>query len=218
MESKIKLQINFRRKDDKDEIKLKATAFYGLLRYTITIPFLDLIRQSALIKEEKLKFIHVLAKIGADLSIAGKTVRNVNRTESITVSEIKYIYDEIISIYKRHEENIHYLEKKVIIEKFEWETTVGIDDAAITAVASGALWAIKSNIIAVLLNRYEFKELHINVKPCYDNECIFTTINCIIMFKTGHIINAAMPIFLKKIKSLELTNSFYVYKFHQTYF
>ncbi len=63
MESKIKLQINIKRKENNDEIDLKATAFCGLLRYTITIPFLDLIRQSALIKEKKLKFIHVLANI-----------------------------------------------------------------------------------------------------------------------------------------------------------
>ncbi|MCD5410349.1 MAG: hypothetical protein LRZ93_01665 [Clostridiales bacterium] len=52
MESKIKLQINIKRKENNDEIDLKATAFCGLLRYTITIPFLDLIRQSALIKEK----------------------------------------------------------------------------------------------------------------------------------------------------------------------
>ena len=55
MESKIKLQINIKRKENNDEIDLKATAFCGLLRYTITIPFLDLIRQSALIKEKKTK-------------------------------------------------------------------------------------------------------------------------------------------------------------------
>ncbi|MGV8145026.1 MAG: DUF2953 domain-containing protein [Alkaliphilus sp.] len=200
IESKIKLHINITRKDNKDEIKLKVTAFYGLFRYTITIPFLNLIRQSALLKEKKLKFFHVLAKMGADLRIAGNTVRDVKRTESITVSEAKYMYEEALSIYRRHKKNIQYLEKKVTVEEFTWETAIGLDDAAITAISSGALWAIKSNIVSILLSRYKFRDLHVDVKPCYDNECIFTDINCIIMFKTGHIINAAIPIFLRKIK------------------
>ncbi|NLG85040.1 MAG: DUF2953 domain-containing protein, partial [Firmicutes bacterium] len=69
--------------------------------------------------------------------------------------------------------------------KFRWQTVVGTDDAAGTALTVGALWALKGGFLAFLRRRYRLPPMAAAapVKPSFLQARLFTQVECIFAFR-----------------------------------
>jgi len=81
------------------------------------------------------------------------------------------------------------------IHKIKWATTIGLDDAQLSAIISGVIWAIKGQIMAFLFNRIKQVERPImDVRPVFQGWAFSTHFTCMISFRIGKTILAVYRI------------------------
>ncbi|NLJ85779.1 MAG: DUF2953 domain-containing protein [Firmicutes bacterium] len=78
------------------------------------------------------------------------------------------------------------------IEKLHWQVTIGLGDAALTAIASGVLCGINGFGSSLLQSRWEMKRegIHWQVVPSYTDRRLDVEIDCILKLNVGHIMIA----------------------------
>ncbi len=77
--------------------------------------------------------------------------------------------------------------------KLVWSTRVGAGDAARTAVLVGLLWGVKGSIVGYFTHVWDFEgEPELAVEPNYDEVGMESTLHCIVKFRLGDIIVAAV--------------------------
>ncbi|MGV3488669.1 MAG: DUF2953 domain-containing protein [Tuberibacillus sp.] len=77
------------------------------------------------------------------------------------------------------------------ISHIKWATTIGMDDASITAMAVGVLWAIKGNIMGRLIDWLpKMERPTVDVRPAYQYFVFHTHLSCMITFRLGKTILA----------------------------
>ncbi|SDK49852.1 DUF2953 domain-containing protein [Natronincola ferrireducens] len=190
----IKIDLGMMRKGENDEINIRISALKELIKYETTIPFVDFFDGGRSIIRAR---IYKKAKIArTEASLSGEEGQN----EGLNFDEIKAGIDLIKYFYRRYWKVYQYINRKIIIHQIQWCTEIGLEDAAVTAIASGFLWAIKSNIIVFLKTGFTLKDIQINVIPCYASEKLTTTFHCIVTLKIGYIINAGIKMLLIKLK------------------
>lgn len=62
----------------------------------------------------------------------------------------------------------------LVLERFEWKTCLGLDDAMHTALACGGIWAFKGNMLALVSHFSSLEEVELGVEPVY-NQSGFTS-------------------------------------------
>jgi hypothetical protein len=79
--------------------------------------------------------------------------------------------------------------------KFDCKTVYGSDDAALTSIISGGLWALKSIMVNKLKNRIHLvnKPL-INVTPLFNQQKFELDFTCIFSIRLGNVINATIKL------------------------
>lgn len=92
---------------------------------------------------------------------------------------------------------IDYIWEKIVIEKFKWETDIGLIEPHYLSILYGILWSIKGFITSYLISKKEIQELKINIIPLYNTDTIAIRFNCIIKIRMVYIIN----IWIKILKS-----------------
>jgi len=97
---------------------------------------------------------------------------------------------------------IDYIWEKIVIEKFKWETDIGLQEPYYLSILYGFLWAIKSFIISYIMSKKEIDDMAINITPIYNTNKIATRFNCIIKIRMVYIINIWIRI-LKSYKGGE---------------
>ena len=98
---------------------------------------------------------------------------------------IKKIIKHIVGFHKI----IRHFLKKVQVKQFEWNSRIGIGDAAHTGTLVGACWAIKGSIIGLLTTTLNFRVMPlITVTPDFQKERAETAILCILRFRIGQAI------------------------------
>lgn len=124
-------------------------------------------------------------------------------------------------------ENWYYLTKefKKIIFRFlgninmttcEWITKIGLQDASITGMLTGIIWAIQSVILGNLSHLILLKTIPtIEVYPLFNNEYFESELHCIISFRIGHVILAGIQVFylLFRLKRMSKTTTNTSYEF-----
>lgn len=81
-----------------------------------------------------------------------------------------------------------------------WVTVLGLEDAAITAVATGASYALSGLALGYLQQYINFgkcKKHQISILPSYDQPKLETDFYCILELKIGHIIAAGFRNYLR---------------------
>ncbi|WP_062104257.1 DUF2953 domain-containing protein [Bacillus niameyensis] len=77
--------------------------------------------------------------------------------------------------------------QKLKVKKMEWETSIGLGDAADTAVLAGAIWSIKGIILSWMKSYLTFNP-RVHVFPHYQQIWFQTRIQCMVDLKAGHAI------------------------------
>ena len=79
-----------------------------------------------------------------------------------SLRDMKAILEHVVSFHRILR---HFL-KKVNVTQVEWHSTMGVGDAAITGMLTGALWAIKGSIIGMLSHYFRLLDNpNISVQP-----------------------------------------------------
>lgn len=178
--SEIECDIKFHRIKDDDNIKVQVKMFFGLIKFNLVISYLDMIVNKRL----KVGF-NVRGKLKTKKEVAGK--RNI-----FDIEEIKRMYHKSRLIIHKYKKSFEYILSKVKLDSLSWETELGLEDAALTAICAGALWSVKYNILSAISQRYRPRKTYINVVPNYSNIIFEVDLNCIIRVRIANIIITAM--------------------------
>lgn len=94
--------------------------------------------------------------------------------------------------------------KKINCQKLCWITYIGAGDPAVTALATGNIWALKSIFFINLKNNVQvnFKKPIYGVYPNFQKREFKIDFNCIFTFRLGYIITAGCKTLIVTIKSL----------------
>ncbi len=80
--------------------------------------------------------------------------------------------------------------------RIEWTSTIGLSDAASTALSTGSLWALKGLFVGKWQHHMHpaVPTLHVNVTPNFTSCQSQTHFHCIAELRCGHIIKASCPL------------------------
>lgn len=163
--------------NDNDHIKLEFRIWFGIIKYKKEIPLIKVDDNSpTLVYKEKTK-----------------TGKNENTTQDdvyqFTSSELQnsmYDTEKILKhVVKLHRIVRNFL-RKVSVKQLEWQTAIGVGDAAFTGMATGGIWAIKGSIIGIISHYMKLKEgPKVNVVPFFKHTISQTRFKCIFQFRIG---------------------------------
>lgn len=78
--------------------------------------------------------------------------------------------------------------KRMVVERLDWKSYIGLDDAMFTALSSGGLWAVKGIITGVLSSKTRLQDINLQVEPDFNSDKLVSHIYCILKMRIVHII------------------------------
>ncbi|MCY8533370.1 DUF2953 domain-containing protein [Bacillus vallismortis] len=177
---KMYVAVEYLHADDNDKLTLKITALFGLIRIKKSIPAIK------------------VNKADGSVDIKQKTKSKVKKSSS----EKKITFDDVqqsihkIEMILQQVKNLRKISASFLahlhITKLEWITIVGIQDAAVTGVLTGAVWSVKGGIAAMLYDHLSFVNKPVyEVIPSFQVPVSRTHFQCIFFFRFGHAMLAA---------------------------
>jgi len=184
------LGIRFTRKNDDDHVEIQFLILNDIIKFNLEIPFIDLINY-------KDKFsIEIKEKFET-----GKDETDIKKNKSIiTLNKLIEGYKRASKMKEMLGTMLIYLSDKIVIRRLNWDTRIGLDDAALTGISTGILWTFKNLIISFILNHKEIKDLNIDIVPEFNSLVLETDFYCIIKLKMVYIIIAGLNGIKVKIK------------------
>lgn len=176
--TKIKVKIRYQHVRDNDELIIKLSAWFGLIRYTFDIPVINVDMDSAAVE--------VQANKGTSDQTKKEDKKEFSSEDLVhTFNTMKKIIQHIVGFHKI----IRHFLKKVQVKQFEWNSRIGIGDAAHTGTLVGTCWAIKGSVIGLLTTTLNFRVMPlINITPDFQEQRAETAILCILRFRIGQAI------------------------------
>lgn len=83
---------------------------------------------------------------------------------------------------------IDYIWDRLVIERVDWETEIGFEDAVLTVLVYGLVWQIKSILMVFVLSDKEINKINIDVITLFNENEFNTKFNCIIKIRIVYII------------------------------
>lgn len=75
----------------------------------------------------------------------------------------------------------------VILEKLDWRTSLGLDDAMNTALACGGIWAFKGNFMGLVSHFSSLEQVELAVEPVYNQTGISSQLDSIFKIRIVYI-------------------------------
>lgn len=185
----LRIQIVYRRQAENDDLEIELSVYRGLLRYRIHANMLQ------------------IRNMKTGVKVAGEADAGPNQASGKQGEKKKeWITPHKVAEWARNFANwrrrVHNMDeilrttlKRVRGESLEWHTNVGVGEAAVTGIVSGIVWTAKSAVLA-LLGRYVtlYTKPQLAVVPDFSRERLDTHLLCILRFRIGHAIIAAIRI------------------------
>ncbi|HEX6922638.1 MAG TPA: DUF2953 domain-containing protein [Bacillales bacterium] len=181
--TKINISIHYHHHEDDDSLTLRFRA-WGFTVYTLKVPEISIDEDSPslVFKEEKQ---------------AGGTGGKENE-KKVTKDDLL----ENIRKFHRLLRNIEGLNRiikrflsRITVSRFEWHSRFGLGDAAWTGMATGAVWAVKGNIIGLITHYMQLVvEPDLSVEPVWQADYSETDLSCMISFRVGQAMGAGLQI------------------------
>jgi hypothetical protein len=183
--SKIKVFLHLLHTGDDDYIKIEFR-LWGVIRYKIEIPFLKLDEESpSLVTKTKVK--------------TGKEEKTKKEDKTkVSSKDMLNTFEDTEKIL-RHVVSLHHLIrnflKRVVVKKFEWHSIIGLGDAAATGMISGAVWAVKGSILAIISHYFKLVVIpQMTIQPHFQAFVSHTSFKCIFQFRIGHAMLAGIKL------------------------
>jgi hypothetical protein len=184
--TKLNIHIYFLHEQDNDHLVITIKAWFGLLSYKINVPLMkvDEDSPSLLFKQEKTKKNSDKETKEKDIKLTPKEL--INKLE-----EAKEFLQKVIGFHKI----VRRFLSKIKLKKFHWNSHIGTGDASQTAILVGVFWGVKGSIYAILSN-YLKNEANpqVSIYPMFQMKTSQTRLDCMISFRIGHAIFAAIRV------------------------
>ena len=186
MATKLNIILYYFHNNDNDHLKVELKAWFGLIKYKMELPLIKIDDNSPTIVTKKEK------TAGSQESPEKTETKQYSADDLLnSLQDTKELLTHVISLHRI----VRTFVKKISIKKFEWQTLVGVGDAAITGMLTGAIWAIKGSIIGLLSHYTKLKvEPNIMVIPQFQFAVSQTVISCMFQFRIGHAMVAGIKL------------------------
>ncbi|MCY7917070.1 DUF2953 domain-containing protein [Bacillus vallismortis] len=177
---KMYVAVEYLHADDNDKLTLKITALFGLIRIKKSIPAIKVNKADGTV-DMKQKTKSKVKKSSSEKKITFDDVQQ-------SIHKIEMILHQVKNLRKINATFLAHLH----ITKLEWITIVGIQDAAVTGMLTGAVWGVKGGIAAMLYDHLNFVTRPVyEVIPSFQVPVSRTHFQCIFFFRFGHAMLAA---------------------------
>lgn len=181
--SKITILLSYHHIKDDDQLTIKFRIWFGLIRYTISVPVIKIDDDSPEIVYKK--------ESGAEGKQKVET-KDVTADNFVTsLKDSKELLQHVVSFNKI----VRHFLRKVSIKKLKWHSVIGVGDAAHTASITGVLWSVKGSLIALLSHYFRLKEMPaLAITPNFQRLDIQTHLECMIQFRIGNAMLAGIKL------------------------
>lgn len=189
----IHIRVEYNRVHEDDQLLVEFSV-WRFLRYKKNIPLLNL-------KDEGLQYTET-SKTEAGESIQEKK----NKKKLFTPQDI-YNLKRNIDRWLRRVHDLNQIMKKTLkkvrCDQLEWNTKIGLGDAAATGTFTGVVWGIQSCIVAVIAHYISLRSMpHMNVIPNFQNKWLETRLLLHFRFRVGSGIIAGIHIYFNFIRKI----------------
>ena len=182
--TKLKVTIDLKHAQDNDQFKIKFKAWFGLIRYTIDVPLVEVDKESPGIVVEQEKVV------GSETNKAKEKTKKYSPKEILNgIKDTKELIEHVVGLHKI----VRKFLSRVSITKFEWHTNLGMGDAAYTGLLVGLGWSLKGCTIGVISNYMRMK-IHpvMSITPFFQQSTSQTQLVCMIQFRIGYAMLAGL--------------------------
>ena len=184
--SDVKLHFVFNKEFKNDYLSIDIYLFYQLIKIRKKIPLIVFESLNEGIKYQSETNATAMDKEKKD-RITGTKLKGWNRDYKEFLKKITDFY-QVLKIFLQ----------KVHIDKLEWKTVIGTDDAMVTGILAGFVWQIKGIALGIISNLLSLDTRpQLVVTPDFNNEINHTRIECILRFRVGNVILTGMHILFK---------------------
>lgn len=164
-------------------IQVAFKMWYGLIRYKLDIPSVKMEDfPDSVVVEEKIEK-------GKDQTVSQETINLETENMLVFFEDIKSFVGHIAGFHKI----VRYFLKKVSLYDLQWNSVIGIGEAAHTGVMAGSFWALKSGVLTLLSRYIRLRTMpSVSITPHFQLMTVQTSIKCMIRFRIGHAILAGM--------------------------
>ncbi|MCX7779843.1 MAG: DUF2953 domain-containing protein [Negativicutes bacterium] len=187
----IYITLHYRRNQSDDYVAVEVRLLRNLMVYQVKVPVVKFTRQD---------YTWLISEIRA----GGR-----EKTQTYPQREKRFVM-RVLRFYIRHPRRIrklfstiryyrrvldHFMDRilqGMHCEYFEWRTRLGSEDAALTGVGIGAVWALKQLLLQHLSRRIGFdRKPLVSVTPAFGENRLDTELTCIFRLRLGNVIGAS---------------------------
>lgn len=185
MISKLKIAIHYSHTQDDDSLKVEFKVLFGLIKYKLNVPLIKVDDDSpALVVSNQLESERGERKTEKTTKVTGEDMLK-------SFQDFKNILEHVVSFHRI----VRKFLKKVKVTKLEWHSTLGTGDAAFTGMLTGAVWAAKGSLIGLISHYMLLEDVpRVTVHPHFQMKLSQTVLTCMLQFRIGHAIFAAIKI------------------------
>lgn len=194
------IAINIRRCGKDDSISIRVSMLSNFVNYNIKIPVIEFTSKDGLILLESVIDTNK-EKIKTHPKREKRFLKNVVKIYLTQPRRLRKLMRTIRRYSRKYRKFMTQLFVNIYCEKLYWKTTIGLEDAALTGLGSGLLWAMKGLIVAILHNRIKVAcRPEINVVPVFGHNHFEIDFSCIFRIRLGNVITATVNLFNTKDK------------------
>jgi len=188
--SNIKIQIKLKKEDKDDRIEVDGWILYRLIHIKKRIPIIVFDSPNEGIKYKSHSNFNNQSEI------------KKNRITHRKIKKWKVQFTDLIEEIHDLSEAFKGFLRKVHILKLQWNTRIGLEEAALTGVSAGVIWGVKGTLIG-LASKYMVLEgkPEIQVVPQFDQLLFNTYLNAVFRFRIISVVWMGFKIFFGFIKA-----------------
>ncbi|MEJ8546812.1 DUF2953 domain-containing protein [Brevibacillus borstelensis] len=175
----VRISLYYGRVGENDHLVVEISAWFRLIRRKFELPIV-MIKQTENGPELKAKMETVKQE-----EKTAESMRGVGRRQ---LQKWRNNYQVILERFHDFKPIIQQFAKHIRCERLEWHTVLGTGEAAETGAILGAVWGVKSMLIALFSHAISLRSMpKLSVQPAWDQAIIRTQARCILRFFLGHV-------------------------------
>lgn len=195
LSTKIYIVLICKRNHSNDFIKIEVYAVKKLLLYRMQIPMIDIMKGK--------KLLWIKSKIITDKqqnkTSAQRVEKKYIKNYMIPPSQLKHLLKKMRYYTRLYAKVMDKTFKSLHCEKFCWKTSYGTEDASLTAIAVGMLWAVKSLLLTNLRRKVSFESKPLlYVTPVFGRNDLSIDFECIFSIRVGNVITTMKSLYRVK--------------------
>ncbi len=180
--STLRVDIHYVHNGDDDELNAKFV-LWKIIRYSLKVPVIAIDKETATVVFEE-----------EEDSAVGHKEKKDKMSPRDMLYDIKQFQRFLKHVVGFHTIVRHFL-MTVSVNRLSWKSVIGTTDASLSGSISGLLWAVKGNVVGVIGNYMRMRTLpYMAIQPVYNMVISRTELKCMITFRMGHAIIAAIKV------------------------